>query len=304
MHDTSSRDDDRDRHATDDTSRHSPSASGVLATGLALALTVVALTGGFAVGQASPVGSATAHDSPSLAFEDVSLDPGETGSSTLVLSSTHENVSGYDLTLAVSDPSVATIQSVTFSDEFALTDEDGISDDGREVSITGADSNENVQAGATDVPFVTVELRGESDGETSLSVGDGSVSNHSGAPMSVSTVAGTVTVGDPSADSSSSGSSDDSSSSGSSSDDSSSEDSSADDSTEEAPTDDESTEADGETQTSNGGGQAPDEDATPTEDGSSDGGDATETTSGTGPTGLWPALAVLALAGLAARVVR
>ena len=87
-----------------------------------------------------------------------------------ITSSTLPNgFSGAQLTVSVSNPEVASITGVSFSDAVGLT-ESSISNDGSSATIRMADVDTNVQSGAMDVPLATFDVRANSGGTTDVAV--------------------------------------------------------------------------------------------------------------------------------------
>ena len=94
---------------------------------------------------------------------------GSTGSVPLTASSLPNGFSGAQLTISVSNPEVASITGVSFSDAVGLT-ESSISNDGSSATIRMADVDTNVQSGAMYVPLATLDVRANSGGTTDVAV--------------------------------------------------------------------------------------------------------------------------------------
>jgi PKD repeat protein len=94
---------------------------------------------------------------------------GSTGTTELYASSLPSGFAGAQVTVSVSDPEVASITGVSFSDALALT-ESSIADDGSEATLRVSDAEGNVQPGAGEVTLASLQVRAESTGTTDLVV--------------------------------------------------------------------------------------------------------------------------------------
>jgi secreted PhoX family phosphatase len=99
----------------------------------------------------------------------IAVGQGSTGVTELYASSLPAGVSGGRISVAVSDPEVATITGVSFPGELALTDGE-VGDDGTTATVRFADPERAVQPGEMDVPLASLEVRAESAGTTDLDV--------------------------------------------------------------------------------------------------------------------------------------
>jgi hypothetical protein len=162
--------------------------------------TLVAIAAIAAVAIAATVAGAgatvTAQDGPTVRVTDASVDPGETATVRVDLTSAPEGLAGFELVLSVEGEAVTVVGS-NYTDAFGLTTEPAVSDDGRSVRLEAADVGGNVEAGATDVTLATVELRGESAGEADIEVRPVQFDADGGARMDVGAEAGSVIVGEP-----------------------------------------------------------------------------------------------------------
>lgn len=159
---------------------------------LALAATVGGVSGVDGVGATS-----TVQDDPAVRITDASVDPGGTATVRVVLTSAPEGLAGYELVVSIGSGDVATIAGANYTDAFGLTTEPAMSEDGRTIRLEAADLGGNVQAGATDVTLVTVELRGESAGRARADARPVQFDSDGGVRMNVSVEAGSVAVGEP-----------------------------------------------------------------------------------------------------------
>jgi hypothetical protein len=145
------------------------------------------------------VGATTAQEAPTVRVTDASVDPGETTTVRVVLTSAPDGLAGYELVLAVGDGETATVAGANYTGAFGLTSDPAVSDGGRTVRLEAADVGGNVEAGATDVTLATVELRGESAGRTPIEVRPVQIDADGGTRMNASGEAGAVVVGEPTA---------------------------------------------------------------------------------------------------------
>jgi len=141
--------------------------------------------------------AAAAQDGPTVKVADASVDPGETGTVRVVLTSAPEGLAGYELVLSFETDGVATFAGAEYADAFGLTTDPAVGDDGRTVRLEAADVGGNVPSGASNVTLATVELRGVSAGETAVEVRPVQFDADGGTPMNVDTRAGSVAVGEP-----------------------------------------------------------------------------------------------------------
>jgi hypothetical protein len=184
---------------TPDTPTHRSTRDGQERPGRAriTALAVATLATVTLVGTVVGVGAtAAAQDGPAVQVTDTSVDPGETATARVVLTSAPEGLAGYELVLSV-DGEAATVVGANYTETFGLTTEPAVRDDGRSVRLEAADVGGNVGPGATDVALATVELRGESAGRAGLEVQPVQFDADGGARMNVSVESGAVVVDEP-----------------------------------------------------------------------------------------------------------
>jgi hypothetical protein len=154
-----------------------------------VAAVVVALAAG------ALTGAVTAQtDQPTITVSDATVEPGDSATVDIVLTSAPDGLAGYALELTVEGDGAA-VEGASYPDAFGLTSQPKIADDGTSVTLEAADLGENVQPGATEVVLATVELNGEAAGEAGLSVDVVQFDTDGGGQMSPTTEAGTVTVG-------------------------------------------------------------------------------------------------------------
>ncbi|WP_226012376.1 fibronectin type III domain-containing protein [Halomicrobium salinisoli] len=168
-------------------------------------LSVVAVDG--AGNESSPATHSTATESSddngggesstvSVDLASADIGTGAETTAAVVLDEAPGGVSGFDVTVSVADPSVASISSASVGGGLnSIGDEPSPSGGGSTASISGADLSESVSEGATDVELATVTLVGQSDGETDVSVDVSNLDANDGDELSVSTGSATLTVG-------------------------------------------------------------------------------------------------------------
>lgn len=132
-------------------------------------------------------------DTPTITVSSTTVQPGETATVDVVLTSAPEGVAGYAVDLSVKGDGTV-ITGASYPDAFGLTSEPVIGDDGKTVTLEAADLSENVQPGAAEVVLATVELSGERVGETTLSLAPVQFDTDGGGSMSPASESGTVTV--------------------------------------------------------------------------------------------------------------
>jgi hypothetical protein len=167
-------------------------AARVLVAGL---LTVLIGCAAVGAGFGGAVGAAAAQDDPVVTVESTSVAVGANATVNLTLSSAPQGISGYNLTLTVVDPEVATITGVSAPGAFQLSPTDNLQD-GTVANVEAVDLTSSVEPGATDVPLGTVRLRGETDGATTLRVEVLAMDADGGGDVAPATRNGTLTVGE------------------------------------------------------------------------------------------------------------
>lgn len=152
------------------------------------------------------VGAATGTTAaePTLTVDDASVDVGSTATVSIRLSEVPSGLAGYDLRVSVADGSVATITGVSVDETYSMTNT-SVSADGTSAYASGVDLDDTITPGASDVPVVTVTVKGVADGTTALRVETVNVDNDDGNDVNPTLTSGTITVGDGTADSPSSG---------------------------------------------------------------------------------------------------
>jgi len=93
---------------------------------------------------------------------------GENAAVSFYLTGADAGISGFNITLAVSDPAVVSIAGISFADWVMLPVNS--SPDLQEVFATGVDLNQQVQPGGASLPLLTIDLVGHAAGSATLTV--------------------------------------------------------------------------------------------------------------------------------------
>jgi parallel beta-helix repeat protein len=111
----------------------------------------------------------------------------------ITLDEAQDGLSGYNLTVSLSNASVAEILSVSPSSWASLNDNSTLPADS--VWIKGVDLSEQVQSGATDINLGTLTLKGDRKGTTDIVIAVTKIDDDSGYPINPTTDAGYLNVG-------------------------------------------------------------------------------------------------------------
>ncbi len=134
------------------------------------------------------VSAATISFAPSSA----AVDAGNTANITLVIDSLPEGLAGYDAVVAISDPAVAEISSVSFPAWASLSDVTGAPSSS--VTLNAVDLNRNVESGATGIELATITIRGKGPGSATISVGQAAADADGGDAIETTSNPGSITV--------------------------------------------------------------------------------------------------------------
>jgi hypothetical protein len=105
--------------------------------------------------------------SPVVSISDGQVDAiGSTTGINITLSEVQNGLSGYNLTISLSNTSIAEIISVSFPEWAALHDNSTLPGDS--VWIKAADLNDQIKSGTTNISLATLTIRGDSPGDTSI----------------------------------------------------------------------------------------------------------------------------------------
>lgn len=112
----------------------------------------------------------------------------------VILDSAPGGLSGYDITLSVSDPSLATIAAAS-KPGWATIGTVGSTPAGS-IQITGADINDQVQSGAAGVTLGTVAIQALDVGTVTLTITVTALDDDTGTPIEATTQSATITLFD------------------------------------------------------------------------------------------------------------
>lgn len=161
---------------------------------IAALLAAVALAGAM-VGPAVaavPEAPAQSSDDITVTIDDAEIDGGETATVAVTMDSAPKGVSGFLFNVTTADPSVATVHDVTVNSSFATTETERYGPG--TVSARATDVTTNVENTTSPVTLLQVELGGNGDGSTTVSI-DAEMFNADGGDAINTTVEdGDVTV--------------------------------------------------------------------------------------------------------------
>jgi len=110
----------------------------------------------------------------------------------IVLDSAPAGLSGYNITVSVSDPALATIAAAS-KPGWATIGTVGATP-ASSVQITGADLNDQIQSGAAGILLGTVAVRALDAGTVDLTITANALDDDTGTPIEATTQAGTITL--------------------------------------------------------------------------------------------------------------
>ncbi|WP_299267212.1 PGF-CTERM sorting domain-containing protein [Halorientalis sp.] len=137
-------------------------------------------------------GTATADDGAQLTVTNATVDQNETSTLQLALSRAPAGLSGYEVTLTLSDSGVAEIRDASYPDSFQLTTDADIAGGGQRVTLEAAITD--TPPGATDVTLATVNVTGTGGGTTAVRVTDAQVDADNGSQVAPAYSPGSVAV--------------------------------------------------------------------------------------------------------------
>ncbi|SEQ73829.1 hypothetical protein [Natrinema salaciae] len=144
---------------------------------------------------AGPVVGETVTPTVTVTAVAAEIDPGETTTVDLGLTAAPDGLSGFNLAVSV-DTDVATVVDAELGGPFADAMFNTVEVTDETATLEAA---QEVEAGATDVAFGTVELEGAADGETTVEVAEGDslpIEDGNGEPVEPEIETATLTVGD------------------------------------------------------------------------------------------------------------
>ncbi|OAQ52726.1 hypothetical protein HTG_10390 [Natrinema mahii] len=146
--------------------------------------------------------------SGSIVVTDATVEPDGTAVHRVALTDAPNGLAGFELSLELSGDA-ATIENASYPDEYRLTTDPVVSDDGESVTVEAVDLDDAVTPGASDVTLATVTVGGTEPGTAALAVTDARLDADGGSRIEPALETGTVTVADGGNGSESAGESDD-----------------------------------------------------------------------------------------------
>ena len=110
----------------------------------------------------------------------------------ITLDSAPNGISGFEMTITLSDPAVATIDGVMITPEFGLTSIDQISTS--QVKLMGADLSQALQGNLSGVPLATLNLTTTKQGSSAIMISLIRLDDDSGLPIGADTADGSLNV--------------------------------------------------------------------------------------------------------------
>ena len=154
----------------------------------AIAILILVLTVGLGRTASAPAAAALV---PSLAVQSAQTDVGQSASLAISLSDAATGLSGYDLTVSLADPTVASIATTTLPG-FGLVSQQALS--ASSVRLRAADLTHLIEVGAGQVLLATLTVDGLKPGQTAVTVSVARLEDEGGFPISHQVVAGSMTI--------------------------------------------------------------------------------------------------------------
>ncbi len=154
----------------------------------AIAILILVLTA--VLGRTAPAPAAAAVV-PSLTVQSAQADVGQSASLAITLSDAATGLSGYDLTVSLADPTVATIASTTLPG-FGLVSQQALS--ASSVRLRAADLMRLIEVGAGEALLATLTVDGLKPGQTAVTVSVARLEDESGFPITHQVEAGSLTI--------------------------------------------------------------------------------------------------------------
>jgi len=131
---------------------------------------------------------------PEVSVSDGSIaDIGSTTTVSMTLDKAPAGLSGYNVTVSLSDPSIAEIMEVAFPSWAIMNSNDTLPADS--VWMKGADLMDLVKPGATNIDLGTLTIRGDNNGQCMIDVTVTKMDDDNGSPIGPDVSPGTLTVG-------------------------------------------------------------------------------------------------------------
>jgi len=162
--------------------------SGLVALGLAVLV----------IASASVAATGTAAN-PTLSASSETTTVDEQTTVNVTVSEVPDGLSGFNVTLEVADPDVASVVGASVDDDMGLT-ETAVADDGASVRLKGVDVEDVVQSGDGPVTLATVTLRGDATGSSALTIDADQVDDDDGRRIDPALGDASLTVEDGSSD--------------------------------------------------------------------------------------------------------
>ncbi|EMR74685.1 PDK repeat-containing protein [Thermoplasmatales archaeon SCGC AB-540-F20] len=136
---------------------------------------------------------AIASDGSTIIVEDVEIEGiGNTGTTNIILDTIPNGLSGFNISISINNPSVFNIISVTFPSWATIHSNSSLP--ASYVWLKAADMNKQIEAGATNIVFVTLNLESTQIGEASIDILITKISDDNGYPIEPSIVNGSGNV--------------------------------------------------------------------------------------------------------------
>jgi len=149
------------------------------------------------VGAAGPGVDAreTSQNQTTITVRDASTTTNGTTTVRVALTDAPTGLSGYELTLTLDSPSVATVTGATYPAGYQPTTDPDIGTSSQTVTLEAADVSDTVSAGATNVTLAKVNVSGTDTGSTVVRVTDVQLDDDDGDKMAPARDTGRLAVG-------------------------------------------------------------------------------------------------------------
>lgn len=131
---------------------------------------------------------------PTVTVSDAVVEPDETAEVEIRLTEAPNGLSGYNLTLTIADGLTGEFTSASYPSAFEITDTPTYTDLNSSVQLRAIDIQDPPGPNASDVSLATVTVRGEDQGETSLTVEITRMDNDDGGKVEPTIESGTLVV--------------------------------------------------------------------------------------------------------------
>ncbi|QCC58157.1 hypothetical protein NP511_06415 [Natrinema thermotolerans] len=165
-----------------------------LAIGAAFApSSVVAAAANGGTAPATATGGPSASTGDALVITNATVEPGGTAVHRIVLTDAPDGLAGFELTLELSGDAAA-VENAGYPDDYRMTTDPVVSDDGESVTVEAVDLDDAVTPGASDVTLATVTVNGTEPGAAALEVTDARLDADGGSRIDPTREPGTLTV--------------------------------------------------------------------------------------------------------------